>query len=74
MGHREAQAIGDAVVTTEEVLTEYLTCFSRSSQHFRRKAAATVREFCRTRRYACSAESRNFLAAVELYSARPDKG
>jgi uncharacterized protein len=63
------------IVTTDEVLTEYLTFFASSSQNVRRKAVINVQRVLRDQSVSVVPQSReSFLSGVELYSARPDKG
>lgn len=62
------------IFTTEEVLTEFLTFFAADAW-LRQRAAETVRELIsdpEVRVFPQSHES--FLAGLDLYTARPDKG
>lgn len=63
-----------AIVTTDEVLAEFLTFFS-SDQWLRQRAAATVRFLQSDSSVRVIAQSReSFLAGLDLYQSRPDKG
>lgn len=70
--HERARRVTDDIVTTDEVLAEYLTFFCTGPEYMRRKAAnvqailkdSTVRVIPQTHE--------SFLAGLELYSARPD--
>jgi uncharacterized protein len=73
--YAQAHRFTDDIVTTDEVLGEYLTFFSRAPEYLRRKAAANVVDILddpTTRVIPQSRES--FLSGVDLYRARPDKG
>ena len=62
------------IFTIEEVLTEFLTFFAADAW-LRQRAAETVRELIsdpEVRVFPQSHES--FLAGLDLYTARPDKG
>jgi hypothetical protein len=41
--YAQAQGVTDDIVTTEEVLGEYLTFFSRAPEYLRRRAGMTVK-------------------------------
>ena len=61
------------IVTTDEVLTEYLTFFSTTS--FRRKAAEGVERPLTSAVVQVLPQSRvSFRAGLQLYRDRPDKG
>ena len=63
------------IVTTDEVLTEYLNFFSTASAPFRRKSAEGVRRLLASAAVQVIPQSReSFLAGLQLYGARPDKG
>ena len=63
------------IITTEEVLTEVLAYFSGRGQRFRRRAAQTVRHLLTDPRVRVVPQSHeSFLAGLELYEARLDKG
>jgi predicted nucleic acid-binding protein len=73
--HRRAGLIKDDTVTTEEVLAEYLTFFAPGPEYLRRKAAANVEAILRDPTVRVIPQSHDsFLAGLELYRARPDKG
>ncbi len=63
------------IVTTDEVLTEYLTFFATAPERFRSRAAEGVEKLMMTssatRVIPQSRES--FRAGLQLYRARPDK-
>jgi len=65
----------DQIVTTDEVLSEYLTFFSGMTPSVRRKAGDNAAALLRNPRVKVMPQSRDsFLAGIELYRARPDKG
>jgi predicted nucleic acid-binding protein len=74
--YERAQLVTDDIVTTEEVLTEYLTFFAEAPEYVRREVAANVvvmlSKLGVVRIIPQSHDS--FLAGFELYRARPDKG
>jgi predicted nucleic acid-binding protein len=74
--YERAQQVSDDIVTTEEVLTEYLTFFSEAPEYPRREVAANVGAMLSdpgvVRIIPQSHDS--FVAEFELYRARPDKG
>ena len=76
--HERAVAFTDEratspIVTTDEVLTEYLTFFSTTS--FRRKAAEGVERLLASAVVQVVPQSRaSFRAGLQLYRDRPDKG
>jgi predicted nucleic acid-binding protein len=56
-------------------LTEYLTFFSTASERFRREVAESVVDLLASSVIRVIPQSRgSFLAGLELYRARPDKG
>lgn len=62
------------IVTTDEVLVEFLTFFSGQGLHLRTRAAAVVRQVFTNRSIHVMPQSRaSFQAGFELYVARPDK-
>lgn len=74
-GYPRAQQITDDIVTTDEVLTEYLNFFSGSPERPRRQAAANVEAILNDTTVRVIPQSRqSFLAGLELYGTRPDKG
>ena len=78
--HQRARSLSrslqsQTILTTEPVLTEYLNYFAGWGHHFRRTAAATVRAMAANRRVQIVPQTQQlFLAGLELYAARPDKG
>jgi predicted nucleic acid-binding protein len=63
------------IVTTQEVLTEFLNALSASGPAGRGHAAATVRDICNDPQANVLPQTRaDFDAALALYEARPDKG
>ena len=63
------------IVTTDEVLTEYLTFFSTAPELLRREAAESVEGILASSVIRVIRQSReSFLAGLRLYRARPDKG
>ena len=63
------------IVTTDEVLTEYLTFFATRSEPFRRKAAEGVEGLLTSSVVRVIPQSReSFRAGLQPYRARPDKG
>ncbi|HUE04015.1 MAG TPA: PIN domain-containing protein [Bryobacteraceae bacterium] len=78
--HRRALALtseraSSRIVTTDEVLAEYLTFFSAAPEPVRCEAADSVGGILASSVIRVIAQSReSFLAGFELYRARPDKG
>jgi predicted nucleic acid-binding protein len=74
--YERAQQVTDDIVTTEEVLAEYLTFFSEAPKYLRQEVAANVGAMLSNpgvvRIIPQSHDS--FVAGFELYRARPDKG
>jgi len=67
--------VTNAIVTTEEVLGDYLTFFSGAPQHLRRKAGATIRMILTEPRVRVVPQSHeSFLPGLDLFVARSDKG
>ena len=63
------------IVTTDEVLTEYLTFFSTAPETFRVEAVETVADLLASSAISVIPKSReSFLTGLQLYRARPDKG
>jgi len=63
------------IVTTDEVLTEYLTFFSSAPEALRREAAESVEGILASSVVRVVPQSQqSFLAGLQLYRARPDKG
>jgi predicted nucleic acid-binding protein len=70
-GERAASSI----VTTDEVLAEYLTFFAAAPPPLRQQAAASVQGILANPLIQVIPQSRtSFLAGLELYIQRPDKG
>jgi uncharacterized protein len=62
------------IVTTDEILTEFMTFFSADPWQ-RNRAAATVRSLFAEPEVRVFPQRRDsFLAGLSLYEARPDKG
>lgn len=77
--HTHALAFSRSVplelVTTEEILTEYLTFFASARRSLRILAGNTVALLLANDRVHIVAQSHeSFLAGLTLYRARPDKG
>ena len=76
---QDAHALGDVlagtmILTNDEILTEFMTFFS-ADPWLRSRAAATVRSLLVDPEIRVIPQSRaSFLAGLELYAARPDKG
>lgn len=65
----------DKLFTTDEVLSEYLAFFSGTRESVRIKAGNYVARLLSDRRVVVFPQSRNsFLAGLDLYRARADKG
>ena len=63
------------IVTTDEVLTEYLTFFATAPEPLRREAAEVVEDLLTSSIVRVVPQSReSFRAGLHLYQARPDKG
>ena len=78
--HRHALALtveraASFIVTTDEVLTEYLTFFATAPEPFRREVAGSVQALLASSVVRVIPQSReSFRAGLQLYSRRPDKG
>ena len=78
--HKAALALLDqqprpVLVTTDEVLTEYLAYFAGAGANLRGNAGRAVRGLLEKPQVRVIPQSReSFLAGLELYLARPDKG
>jgi predicted nucleic acid-binding protein len=78
--HQRALALTAArassrIVTTGEVLTEYLTFFSTAPEPLRREAAESVVGILASSVICVIPQSReSFLAGLQLYRSRPDRG
>jgi len=63
------------LVTTDEVLTEYLNYVGEQPEVLRRRAAASVRRMIASASIHVVSQSRaSFLAGLTLYEQRSDKG
>ena len=73
--NKARDAIGPCiVVTTDEVLSEFVTTFSKWGPKFRLKAAQTVRDLFANPNVRVLTQSReSFLQALDRFSNRPDK-
>jgi uncharacterized protein len=70
-----AERAASRIVTTDEVLTEYLTFFSTAREPLRREAAESVEGILASPAIRVIPQSReSFLTGLQLYRARPDKG
>jgi len=69
------ESLGSTViVTTDEVLAEFLTALSRNGEPLRRQAAKMVRAILRDPNVRTVPQSRDsFLRGLGLYEERPDK-
>ena len=69
------QSIGEAIlVTTDEVLSEFLAAMSGGGAEIRRRAVATVRQILASPQVTVIPQSRqSFTAALDLYADREDK-
>jgi uncharacterized protein len=62
------------LVTTDEVLTEFLTILASGGEHLRRQAAKMVRAIMENPNVKVLPQTRDsFLSGVKLYEARSDK-
>jgi uncharacterized protein len=69
-----AERAASGIVTTDEVLTEYLTFFAAAPEPARRGAAAVVEDLLASPVIRVIPQSRDsFRAGLQLYRARPDK-
>jgi uncharacterized protein len=69
------QAIGTCLlVTTDEVLGEFVTAFSKGGSDMRARAVQTVRDILASTEVEVVAQSHaSFVRALSRFSARPDK-
>jgi predicted nucleic acid-binding protein len=73
--YARANQVTNDVVTTEEVLTEYLTFFCAAPEYLRRDVAANVEAMLSDPGVRIIPQSHDsFIAGFELYRSRPDKG
>ena len=74
-GYERAQQIKDDIITTDEVLSEYLTFFCAAPERLRRRAAVNVQAILDDPTVRIVPQSHeSFLGGLELYQSRPDKG
>jgi predicted nucleic acid-binding protein len=65
---------GCQLITTDEVLTEFLTAFCEAGTMLRQRAAIAVRDLFSDQNVTIHMQSRTtFLNGLALYEARPDK-
>lgn len=73
--HDHALRITDDIVTTDEVLTEYLTFFCAAPEFMRREVALAVVDILQDPTVKVIPQSHeSFMAGHKLYLDRPDKG
>jgi predicted nucleic acid-binding protein len=78
--HQRAMALtverrDSLIVTTDEVLAEYLTFFAMAPEQMRRKAVTNAHRILENPGVHVVPQSRgSFLAGMALYESRPDKG
>jgi uncharacterized protein len=73
--HERACQVTDEIVTTDEVLTEYLNFFCAAPEHLRRNVALAIDDILQDTGVTMIPQSReSFLAGLALYRDRPDKG
>ena len=70
-----AERAAAPLLTTGEVLSEYLAFFANATEALRREAGGIVRDLLESPAVRVAAQSREtFLSGLALYTARPDKG
>jgi predicted nucleic acid-binding protein len=68
------ERVDDPIVTTDEVLAEYLTFFAAAPEQLRRKAVMNAQRILDNHGVRVIPQSReSFLSGMALYGARPDK-
>ena len=73
--YARAEQVTDDIVTTEEVLTEYLNFFCASPEYLRREVVSNVEAILHDPTVRVLPQRHeSFVAGFELYRARPDKG
>lgn len=75
MAKAAKQSLGDVrLLTTDEILTEFLTALGSSGQHLRRQAVRMVESISQSASVKVLPQTRDsFLRGVKLYSERLDK-
>jgi uncharacterized protein len=69
-----AERAASPIVTTDEVLAEYLTFFSTAPEPLRREVAKSVRGILSNSAIRVIPQSRgSFISGLDLYAQRPDK-
>jgi predicted nucleic acid-binding protein len=69
-----AERATSRIITTDEVLTEFLNFFSTAPEQFRREAAESVEDLLSSSVIRVVSQSREtFHAGLQLYRARSDK-
>ena len=69
------ERVASHIISTDEVLVEYLTYFAKAPEQLRRKAVINVHGILADPHVRVIPQSHeSFLAGLELYRARPDKG
>lgn len=70
-----ARRTNSIIITTDEVLSEYLNFFAEGSDHLRRKAVFNIRCIFDNPGVRVIPQSRrSFMGGLHLYDSRPDKG
>jgi predicted nucleic acid-binding protein len=73
--YARAEQVTDDIVTTEEVLTEYVNFFCASPEYLRREVVSNVEAILHDPAVRVLPQRHeSFAAGFELYRARPDKG
>jgi uncharacterized protein len=73
--YSRAEQVTDDIVTTEEVLTEYLNFFCDAPEYLRREVVSNVEAILHDPAVRVLPQRHeSFAAGFELYRARPDKG
>jgi uncharacterized protein len=69
-----SERLASLIVTTDEVLAEYLTFFATATEPMRRKAFTNTQRILENPGVHVVPQSReSFLSGLRLYGARPDK-
>ena len=70
-----SEQIDSPIITTDEVLVEFLTFFATAPEPMRRKAVTNAKQILADPWVHVVPQSReSFLSGMALYEARPDKG